>query len=153
MRTQLLEDAVLLPIVHGLNRVQKRRRITRLGRRLAQRAHVLGKARAAVTGARVYKVIADARIRAHAQAHLLNVGAKMLGDVGNLVHETDLGREHRVGRVLGQLGGAHIHADHAIVIAIKRLVQRLQQLGWAWIVGADNDPIRLHEVADRRPFF
>ena len=81
-------------------------------------------------------------------AHVFDIGAEALGQVGELVHEADLGREHGVRRVLGELGRANVHADDAIVVAVERLVQRLQQLGGARVVGADNDAIGLHEVAD-----
>src|SRR5687767_15620987 len=42
------------------------------------------------------------------------------GEIRQLVHEADLGREHRVGRVLGQLRGAHVHDDHALTVARER---------------------------------
>ena len=97
-------------------------------------------------------MIADARIGADAEAHLLDVRAHALGEIRQLVHEADLGREHRVRRVLGQLGGAHVHHDHALAVARERIVERLEQLGGARIVGADDDAIGLHEVADRGAF-
>ena len=85
-------------------------------------------------------------------ADLLDVGAHALGEVGHLVHEADLGGQHGVGRVLGQLGRAHVHHDHAVAVADERVVQRLEQLGGARVVGADDDAVRLHEVVDRRAF-
>ncbi len=74
----------------------------------------------------------------------------LLGDVGQLVHEADLGGEHGVGGVLGELGGADVHDDEPVVVADEGLVERTHQLGGARIVGADDDPVGLHEVADRR---
>ncbi len=73
-----------------------------------------------------------------------------LGEVRELVHEADLGREHRVRRVLRQLRRAQVHHDHALVIAGERVVERLQQFRGARIVGADDHAVRLHEVRDRR---
>jgi len=63
-----------------------------------------------------------------------------------------LGREHCVRRVLGQLGGPDIHRDQPVVVSIEGLVEGAQELRGAGIVGADDDPVRLHEVVDRRAF-
>ncbi len=38
------------------------------------------------------------------------------------------------------------------MVAREGVVERLEQLGGARIVGADDDPVRLHEVRDRRAF-
>ena len=88
--------------------------ITRSGRPASrgaalQRLHVLREARAAEAGAGIEELVADARVGADAAAHLLDVGAERLGEVGELVHERDARREHRVGGVLGELGRAHAH--------------------------------------------
>ncbi len=111
-----------------------------------------GKTRSAVAAAGVYKGVADSRIRADADAHLLDVGADAFRQIRQLVHEADLGREHRIGRVLRQLGRAHVHDQHAIVISIERLVEVAQQFRRARIVRADDDTIGLHEILDRSAF-
>ena len=77
----------------------------------------------------------------------------MFGQVRQLVHEADFGGEHGIGRILGQLGGAHIHDDHALAVVGERLVQGAQQIGGALAVGADHDTVRTREIADRRPLF
>ena len=59
-----------------------------------QRLHVLGKAGAAVAAAGIEEVVADARIGADAVAHLLDVGAQSLGQVGQFVHERDARGQH-----------------------------------------------------------
>ena len=46
-----------------------------------------------------------------------------LGQVGQLVHERDAGREHGVGRVLGQFGRAPRHHQHAVVVALEGRVE------------------------------
>ena len=45
-----------------------------------------------------------------------------------------------------------VHHDHALVIARERVVECLQQFRRARVVGADDDPVRLHEVRDRGAF-
>ena len=50
-----------------------------------------------------------------------------VGEVGELVHERDARREHRVGRVLGELGRAHVHHQQALVVALERRVERAQR--------------------------
>jgi hypothetical protein len=92
---------------------------------------------------------ADARIRADALAYMLDVGTHLFGDVGDLVHETDLGRQHRVGRVLGQLGGTHVHRHDAVVVAVERRVQALERRHRRRVVGTDDDAVRAHAVLDR----
>ena len=95
-------------------------------------------------------MVADPRIRADTEAHFLDVRAHSLSQVREFVHEADLRREHRVRSVLGQLRGAHVHHDHSLTVARERIVEHLQQFGRPWIVGADDDAVRLHEVGDRR---
>ena len=77
-------------------------------RGLDQRQRVLGEARAAVAGAGVQEFRADAVVEADAARDVLDVGADLLAQVGDLVDEGDLGREEGVGGVLDQLGGAPV---------------------------------------------
>jgi hypothetical protein len=144
---------LFLPLVHRLDGLEQLGVETVLGRAVDQRLDVLRETRAAVARAGVDKTVADARIRADAYPHLLDVGAHAFGEVGHFVHEADLRRQHRVGSVLGQFGRAHIHDDQPIAVARERIVQRLEQLGRPRILGADDDTIRFHEVRDRGPFF
>ena len=65
-----------------------------------------------------------------------------------LVHERDARREHRVGRVLGELGRAHVHHQQALVVALERRVQLAHAARVAsLVVGADDDAVGPHEVA------
>ena len=117
-------QALLLRFVDLLHGVQDARAACPCWSRGAlQRLHVLGKAGAAIAAPGVEEVVADARIGADAAAHLLDVGAELLGQVGELVHERDARREHGVGRVLGQLGRAHVHHQHALVVALERRIE------------------------------
>ena len=65
-----------------------------------------GKAGAAIAGAGVQELRADAVVEADAARDLLHVGADLFAEIGDLVDEGDLGREERVGGVFDQLGGA-----------------------------------------------
>ena len=96
---------------------------------------------------------ADSRISADSHSHVLDVCPDMLGQVGHLVHETDLGSEHRVGSVLGQFAGSHIHDDGAIVIAIERRVEVLHELGRLVAGNANDDAVRLVEIGNSSAFF
>ncbi len=62
--------------------------------RVPQRPHILREARAAIARARLQKVGPDAPVSADAAPHHLDVGARMLGQAGHLVHEADAGGEH-----------------------------------------------------------
>ncbi len=91
-----------------------------------QRFHILGETGAAVAATRVDEVVADARVGADPLAHLLDVGTEALRQPGHLVHEGDLGGQHGVGGVLGELGAAGIHLDDAIMVAVEGGVELLQ---------------------------
>ena len=121
-----------------------------LARRVLQRLHVLRKAAAAVADARIQEVVADPRVGADALAHRLDVGAEPIGEVGELVHERDARRQHRVRRVLGELGRAHVHHQHALVVALERRVDGAHRGDRALVVGADDDAVGPHEIVDRR---
>lgn len=91
---------------------------------------------------------ADARIRTDTVTHVLHVRTDTLGNVGDLVHETDLGRQHRVGRVLGQLGRTHVHLHDAIAVAIERCIQTTHACNRSRLGGTDHDAIRTHAVGN-----
>ena len=97
-------------------------------------------------------MVADARISADANPHFLNIRAQPLGQIGDLVHETDFGGQQGVGGVFGQFRRAHVHFDQAVAIAVERRIQRPQQSGGLVIVAADDDPVRAHEVGHRDAF-
>jgi hypothetical protein len=121
-----LEQMFLLALVHRLHRVQQLGTIAVLLRGARQRLHVFREAGTAVAGARVDEMPADPRVGADALTDHFHVGTDLLRDVRDLVHEADLGRQHRVGGVLGQLGGAHVHHHDAVVVAIEGGIQRLR---------------------------
>ncbi len=95
-------------------------------RTAAQRLHVFGKARTAIATPGINKLIADAGVGTDAAPHFLDVGPQAFGEQGNLVHEADLGRQHRIGRVLGEFRRPHIHDDHALMVAGEGIIERLQ---------------------------
>src|SRR5213076_551291 len=74
--------------------------------------------------------------------------AEFLAQVGHHVDERDLGREKAVGRLLDQFGGRDARGDDRAVEV--GLVEVEQQRSRAVGIGADDDPVRLQEVADRR---
>ena len=117
-----------------------------------QGAHVFGEARAAITAAGVDKVVADARVGTDAQAHRLNVGAQVFGQLGNLVDEADLGGQHAVGGVLGQFGAAQVHEDDAVVVAVERRVEVAHYVTHFFTLTADDDPVRAAAVGNGGAF-
>ena len=70
-----LKQFVFLAFVDGLNRLQQIAGAIDLLRAVDQRAHVFGKARAAVATTGVDEVIANAGIRANTQAHSFDISA------------------------------------------------------------------------------
>ena len=143
---------MFLRLVHLLDGGDQLQWLTRLRRDTLQCLHVLWEAGAAEAGARVQELVADARIGADAAAHLLDVGAERLGQVGHFVHEGDARGEHRVGGVLGELGRAHAHHDDALAVPLERRVEAPQHGDGPLIVRADDDAVGAHEVLDRGAF-
>jgi len=70
---------------------------------------------------------------------------------GHLVHEGDLGGQHGVGGILGQLGAAGVHLDDAIPIAVEGGIELLKQRHGVGRAGADDDAIRPQAVGHRGP--
>lgn len=95
---------------------------------------------------------ANARIRTDTVTHVLDVRTDTLGNVGDFIHETNLGRQHRVGRVLGQLGRTHIHFHDAIAVAVERCIQTAYACNRCRLLGTDHDPVRAHAVGHRVTF-
>ena len=96
---------------------------------------------------------ADARVRAHAFAHALDVRADGIAKIGQVVHERDTRGQHGIGGILGQLRRAAIHDQHAIARTRERGIERLQRGDGARVAGAHDDSVGLHEVAHRVALF
>ena len=111
---------------------------------------VLGEAGAAETGARMQEVAPDAAVEADPLGDILDVGAKPLAEVRDLIDEGDLGREKAVGGVLDQLRRLEGGEQHRRLDEEERPVERphdcLRPLG----LDPDDDPVGAHEVADGR---
>ncbi len=151
-RHQLFSQAELLRVVRGLGGLDDAHRQAVLGRGVDQRLHVLRKARAAIARARVQEVIADARVRANAAAHLFNVGAQHFGQVRHFVHERNARGQHGIGGVLGQFGRAHVHHHQAVVGALEGFIDAAHDADRVVVVRADDHAVRTHEVVDGRAF-
>ena len=87
----------------GLDQAQRRAGI--LGG-LGERQRILGEAGAAIAGAGVEELDADAVVEADAARDVLHVGADLLAEVGDLVDEGDLHGEEGIGGILDQFGRA-----------------------------------------------
>ena len=117
-----------------------------------QRFHVLGEARSAIARAGVDERVADARVGADAASYVVDVDAEPITQVGDFVDEADLGREQRVGRVLGELGFASAHRQHTVAVHVEWAIQLQHDLLGCRRIGADDDAARAHEVVDGRAF-
>ena len=90
--------------------------------------------------------MANALVRADALSHLFNIYAKQLAQVSNLVDKGDTCCEESIGRVLGHLRCASLHAQDAVMIAYERLVQLPHGALCVAVVGAYDDSVRTHEI-------
>ena len=92
------------------------------------------------------------RVAANALAHRFNVGAQLFGQVGHLVHEADLGRQHGVGSVFGELCAAHVHHQELVAVAVERGVELAQLALGTGTVGAYHNPVGPLAVGHGRAF-
>ena len=68
---------------------------------------------------------------------------------GDRIHEADPGREHRVGRVLGDFGGCRVHHQNLVARAHKGSVEVAERLGGHLVVHAQYHAVRPPEVSQR----
>ena len=137
-------------LVDRLQHARRRRRVASAMR--DQRLDVLRKAGAAVPDAGEEEGGADAPVEADAAAHVLDVAADRLAQVGDLVHQRDARRQHGVGGVLGHLGALRAHHQDRVAGAHERLVELRHDGQGVLAVAADDDAVGLLEVLDRGAF-
>ena len=117
---------------------------------LEQGQRILGKARAAVAGPRVQKLVADAVVEPDAARHVLHVGPGLLAQIGDLVDEGDLRRQKGVGGVFGQFRGAPPDKMQRRLVEAQGAVDFGHHFARARVVGADHHPVGTLKVLDRR---
>ncbi len=96
MVCQLLKEDILLQIVNLLHRLEQLHLIANTFSHADQRTDVLGETTAAVAAAGVKETASDAGVAAHTPSHHVHVGPHQLAEVGNIVHKTDAGGQHRI---------------------------------------------------------
>ncbi len=106
-QARMMRSAIagLAPVVFADDRLDDAHRRARLLRRAHQREAVLGKARSAEARPGMQELAADAAVEPDAARHVLDVGADLLAQIGDLVDEGDLGGEEAVGGVFDEFGG------------------------------------------------
>ena len=117
-----------------------------------QRLGVLGKTGTAVTGAGVQKLPADAPVQPHAPGHRMGIGAQRLAQGRNLVDKADLGGQKGIGGIFGQLRALQVHLQQRRLNQVQGPVERAQHGLGALGFHPDHNPIRAHEIGDRRAF-
>ncbi len=83
-------------------------------------------------------------------ADALDVGAQLLRQTSDLVHEADARGQHAVGGILGQFGAAHVHDDDLLAVAVERRVELAQRALGVRVRHADDDAVGPLAVIDRR---
>ena len=106
-------QALLLELVHRFHGLEQLGHVAGVLGGAHQGLHIFGEAGAAIAATRPDELEADARVRANANAHALDVSAEAFGQVGQLVHERDLGGQHGVDRDFGGFGGAQLAASRS----------------------------------------
>ena len=90
----------------------------------------------------------DPRVETDGPRDGRHVHIQGVAEIGHDVDERDLGREKGVRRLLDEFGRRHAREDDRAVHA--GLVELEEERPRPRAVGADHDPIRLEEIADRR---
>ena len=119
-----------------------------VGGELLEREGVLGEARAAEADPRPEEALADPAVVADRLGHLDHVGARRLADVRDLVDERDPGHQRGVRGELRHLRRGDVRADDR---GVDSCVELLDGVRVGSVERADDDPVGLHEVLDRRP--
>jgi len=113
---------------------------------------ILGEAGAAVAGTGMEEFGANPAVHAHGFCDGLNVGADGLADVGDLVDEGDLGGQEGVAGIFDQFGSFDVGKDEGCFDEIEGAVDLFHNLTGAVGLGADDDPVGAHKVADGAAF-
>src|SRR3546814_2145853 len=79
--------------------------------RLEQRQRILGEATPAIARPCMQELGTDAIIQANAPRHVLHVSPHLFAQIGNLIDESDLGRQKRIGGIFGEFGAPAGHHD------------------------------------------
>ena len=114
-----------------------------------QGQRILGKARAAESGAGVQELAPDPPVESNAARDRMHVRADGFAQRRHLVDEADLRGEEGVCRILDELRGLEVRDDNRNFDEVQRPVERAQPFLRAVALDADDDAIRAHEVADR----
>ena len=85
-------------------------------------------------------------------SHHGDVRPGSFAQLGDLIHEADPRRQHRVGRVLGQLGRRDVHEDQRVAGSHEWLVELLEYRPHPIVLDPTHDSIGTHEVVNRRAF-
>ncbi len=152
MRFDLANEDHLLVVVDVFYRLKDAELVALLATGSDQGLHILGEAGAAVANAGVDEFGADAGVAADAFSDLIDIRPHDFAEVGNIVHEGNLGRQHGIGRILGHLGGGNIHEEHGVTVQRKGLVEAGQHVLSALRFDPTDDAIGLHKIVNGCPF-
>ena len=93
---------------------------------------------------------ADPVVEADAARHLLDVGSDLLAKFRDLVHESNLRGQERVGGIFDKFGRTPAGMQDRRGVEIKRPVELGHYFARADIVTTEDDSIRMLEILDRR---
>ena len=108
----------------------------------------------ALTGGSDYEqtveLAADALVEPHATRDVMDIGAHLLAQIRHLIDERDLGREKCIGRVFGELRCFDTGEYHRRLDQEQGTVQVAHERPRPLGIGAHDDAVGPHEIADRR---
>src|SRR4029079_15385333 len=86
-------------VIDALDLLNDRNRRFRLARGPDESRYILGKTRAAVPGAGMEELVADAPVLADRRGHLLHIGTDRFAMIRNFIDEADLERQKCIGGI------------------------------------------------------
>lgn len=149
----LLGEEFFLPLVDRIDGSEKGRLVADSLGHGSEGMDIFREAGAAISDAGIKELIADPVVGSDPNADVVDVGAEVLAEAGNFIHERDAGRKHGVGSVFGHLGRAVVHDEDAVMVDGERRIKLFHHLGRLGIVNAEDDPVWFHAIGDSGAFF
>ncbi len=128
---------------HGLQDLEI---IINVAGRFFQCLNIFWKAASTVSNTGKQKSLPDSGVRADANSNGVDIGADHFTKVGDLVHESDLGGQERIGGVFGQFCRTFVHKNDRVSLAHKGSVKLIDDLLGPGGLCSYDDPFRFHEI-------
>ena len=115
--------------------------------------HIFWKAGASIADTRINEFVADPRIRANSLSDHIDICPHQLTEVGDVVHETDLGSEHGVGCILCHFGRRNVHEQYWMTVQGEGIIEFAHQFLCTLTVHTHHNAVGFHEILNGGALF